>query len=132
MGELSPDKDPHPREAHFGAVRRSDLLGAGRAQVLIWLRGLNLNLQIVASSGIDIRALLIVGSRSHQIWEDSERRMASTMAGTLARRSWALLSRLHLSRRHLYRRLRLRQGTPPGGARFRHAAVGQGASAAWI
>jgi hypothetical protein len=59
MGELSPDEDPHPREAQFGAVRWSDLLGAGRAQVLIWLRGLNLNLQVVVSSGIDIRALLM-------------------------------------------------------------------------
>jgi Biotin-lipoyl like len=77
MGELSPDKDPHPREAQFGAVRWSDLLGAGRAQVLIWLRGLNLNLQAIVSSGIDTRTLLIVGSRSQQIWEDSERRIAS-------------------------------------------------------
>jgi hypothetical protein len=77
MRELSPDEDPHPHEAQFGAVRWSDLLGAGRAQVLIWLRDLNLNLQAVVSSGIDIRALLIVGSRSQQIWEDSERRIAS-------------------------------------------------------
>ena len=84
-------------------------MGAGRAQVLIWLRGLNLNLQAVVSSGIDIRALLIVGSRSQQIWEDSEH------YGRNARRSWVLLSGLHLSRRHFvppaqdYVRERLRE-----------------------
>jgi hypothetical protein len=77
MGELSPDEDPHPSEAQFGAVRGSDLLDAGRAQVLIWLRGLNLNLQAVVSSGIESVPYL------SSVREASRSgRIASTMAGT--------------------------------------------------
>jgi hypothetical protein len=75
-------------------VRWRDLLGAGRVQMLIRLRGLNLSLQAVVSSGIDIRALLIIGSRTQQIWEDSEHDGRNSPALPV------LLSRLHLSRRH--------------------------------